>query len=200
MFVLSPSVIINVTDGGFKTFRLSSFPANGLTFIQPKLIEQGGLRDWVNAWKKSFENQHVEELLVMLGHVAMCMKREKQKPLLILCGESGQGKTPLMEFSAEVFGHVSGSAALLNDLSVAGLCGIFSGMPVLLNDPKADSETLKILQKVAVAVFDGNRCALSTKERIAKAFVVASLNDKETIVIIELTDRLSNFSGCLRAF
>jgi hypothetical protein len=72
-----------------------------------RLKPNESLCGWVNRWKDRYGGVHLPELIVLVAHFAMVLKRDtahKEKFSVVLSGESDSGKTALMEFFAQMIG------------------------------------------------------------------------------------------------
>lgn len=186
IYVLSEKIMIDLKTGrlcagaDLPRFELEK----SVSVVPPNAFDdsvaRGAIREWVGYWRARYNNIHLTELVVMIAFAAMCMKREKEKPVLVLTGSSDAGKTTLMGTAAEIFGFARGKEAMMMSVTESALrdrLHCMSGMPIFLDDPKAP-EVLSVLKTLIPAIYDGAYCADQKHgPRAAKGFVLVAVND-----------------------
>jgi hypothetical protein len=194
--LLEPSQFSRVSDD-FKKFLL-----------RPQLIELesrdaimslswgASINAWVSRWKTKYHGGHLSELLVLIAHFAMIMKRDierySEKSSVILSGVTNSGKTSLMAYFARMIGFQTAKGeggtgnVVLNKPTAATLkimLTMLRSMPIFINDPKEGSESFDIFLEHLINSFDGSsnyKMAPGGKnllENEGNAYFIVSMND-----------------------
>jgi hypothetical protein len=193
--VLSEDVILDQRNGEMISCKNVAFASKFLSdkyrriFVNESLdvnnLKQNeSLTGWVNLWKARHNGIHLAELIVLIAHFAMIVKRgtDKEKFSVVLSGESDSGKTALMEFFSQMIGF-NGSVIMdqITPSTAKEQLDRLSCFPVFVNDPKESSRSFEVVRNHIVSVYDSTssekKVGSLSSMTVARGYFVVSVND-----------------------